>query len=71
MQHVAPQHRQYLNYDGVGSGTPAQRQKQYTKIKAAKAVENVLEHRIAKSSAEDKALWDKNRTIYKHKIKTK
>lgn len=40
-------------------------------MRAAKAVANVLEHRIAKASAEDKALWDKNNTVYKHKIKTK
>lgn len=35
------------------------------------AADNVLQHRIAKITAEEKALWDKSATKYKHKIKTK
>ncbi|KAJ8923317.1 hypothetical protein NQ315_001875 [Exocentrus adspersus] len=77
-EHTAPQHRQYLSYDGVGSGNPFQRQKQHAKVRAMKAAENVYEHRVAKAAADDKSLLDKNR-IYetwekvplKHKIKTK
>ncbi|XP_073970636.1 dnaJ homolog subfamily C member 28 isoform X3 [Rhodnius prolixus] len=47
-EHTAPQHRQYLSYEGIGSGTPSQRQRQYTKYRAAKAMENVTEFRINK-----------------------
>lgn len=46
LQHTAPQHREYLSWDGVGSGTPSQRQQQYTQMRAAKAAERVLQHRI-------------------------
>ncbi|KAI4457142.1 conserved oligomeric golgi complex subunit 4 [Holotrichia oblita] len=69
IKHVAPQHRQYLSYDGYGSGTIFQRQKQYTKFKAAQAAENVLQHRIQKVVAEENALMKK--VPLKHKIKTK
>ncbi|KAJ8983953.1 hypothetical protein NQ317_008655 [Molorchus minor] len=78
IKHTAPQHRQYLSYDGIGTGTPFQRMKQYSKMRAMKAAENVYEHRVAKSKAEEHSVLDKNR-IYetwekvplKHKIKTK
>lgn len=70
MQHTAPQHRQYLSY-GYGFGTPSQRQKQYRQVRAVQAADNVLQHRIAKVTADEKALWDKSATKYKHKIKTK
>ncbi|RZC33298.1 dnaJ -like subfamily C member 28, partial [Asbolus verrucosus] len=69
IKHTAPQHRQYLSYGGIGIGTPFQRQKQYTKIRAMQAAENVLQHRIAKVSTEEGALLVK--TPLKHKIKTK
>lgn len=68
-QHTAPQHRQYLSYDGIGVGTPFQRQKQYSKFRAIQAAENVLKHRISKVSAEEGALLTK--TPLKHKIQTK
>ncbi|CAH1377147.1 unnamed protein product [Tenebrio molitor] len=69
IKHTAPQHRQYLNYDGIGVGTPFQRQKQYSKFRAIQAAENVLKHRISKVSAEEGALLTK--TPLKHKIQTK
>ncbi|CAL8072830.1 unnamed protein product [Orchesella dallaii] len=50
IKHTAPQHRQYLSFDGVGSGTPREREKQYQKWRAMKAVENVLEHRMEQVS---------------------
>lgn len=59
IQHTAPQHRQYLSFDGVGSGTPRQREKQYQKWRAMKANDNVLEHRmeqVTRSSGQD--VWD-------------
>lgn len=37
LQHTAPQHRQYLSYDGVGMGSPAQRERQYQQSRASKA----------------------------------
>ncbi|KAJ3646191.1 hypothetical protein Zmor_023788 [Zophobas morio] len=69
IKHTAPQHRQYLSYDGIGMGTPFQRQKQYTKVRAIQAAENVLKHRISKISAEEGAVLAKQPV--KHNIKTK
>lgn len=73
MKHTAPQHRQYLSYEGIGIGTPMQREKQWVKVKASRAVQNVMEHRIAKSTAAENALMDKSKptTMKKHDIKTK
>uniref|UniRef100_A0A8D9EBD3 DnaJ homolog subfamily C member 28 n=1 Tax=Cacopsylla melanoneura TaxID=428564 RepID=A0A8D9EBD3_9HEMI len=51
--HTAPQHRQYLSFDGIGSGTPSEREKQYYKHKASTAVQNVYEHRINKLNAQE------------------
>ncbi|EFA08155.1 dnaJ homolog subfamily C member 28 [Tribolium castaneum] len=69
IKHTAPQHRQYLSYDGVGVGNPFQRQKQYTRIRAQHAADNVLKHRMSKVSAEEGALLAK--APLKHNIKTK
>ncbi|XP_077298534.1 dnaJ homolog subfamily C member 28 [Arctopsyche grandis] len=73
IRHTAPQHRQYLSYEGVGIGTPMQREKQWVKVKASRAAQNVMEHRIAKTTAAENALMDKNQPIAKkkHDIKTK
>lgn len=43
--------RQYLNNEGYGYGTPVQRQRQYTKFKAARAANNVQQHQINKLTA--------------------
>ncbi|XP_068082433.1 dnaJ homolog subfamily C member 28 isoform X3 [Anabrus simplex] len=48
IKHTAPQHRQYLSYDGYGSGTPRERQKQYQKFRAVTAIQNVYNHRLSK-----------------------
>ncbi|KAM4601045.1 dnaJ homolog subfamily C member 28 [Polymixia lowei] len=42
---MAPQHRQYLNYEGVGSGTPSQRERQYRQFRVDRAAEQVLNYR--------------------------
>uniref|UniRef100_A0AAZ3Q0S5 J domain-containing protein n=1 Tax=Oncorhynchus tshawytscha TaxID=74940 RepID=A0AAZ3Q0S5_ONCTS len=42
---VAPQHRHYLSYEGVGSGTPSQRERQYRQFRVDRAVEQVLDYR--------------------------
>ncbi|KAH8376683.1 hypothetical protein KR093_000902, partial [Drosophila rubida] len=73
IKHTAPQHRQYLSNDGIGIGTPFQREKQYQQVRAMKAQERVLEHRIEKAAAGEKDLMKKGGGSYygKHAIKTK
>lgn len=71
IRHTAPQHRQYLSFDGVGVGTPAQRQKQYQAVRAQRAQERVLEHRMSKAQATEMALMKKGDYFKKHEIKTK
>ncbi|KAI9586643.1 dnaJ homolog subfamily C member 28 [Glossina fuscipes] len=72
IEHTAPQHRQYLTYDGYGVGNPFQRQKQYQQIKAMKAQERVLKHRMDKSQADEKALLKKGGFFARnHLYKTK
>ena len=46
LQHTAPQHRQYLNYEGIGMGSPSRREKQYSKFKAMRAVEHVIDYKV-------------------------
>uniref|UniRef100_A0A6A7FTP0 DnaJ homolog subfamily C member 28-like isoform X1 n=2 Tax=Hirondellea gigas TaxID=1518452 RepID=A0A6A7FTP0_9CRUS len=40
------QHRQYLSYEGIGMGSPAQRERQYSKYKALRATENVIDFKV-------------------------
>lgn len=51
---MAPQHRQYLSYEGVGYGTMAQRRRHYDSYKVSKAVDAVQEHRTQQLMNEDK-----------------
>jgi len=72
IKHTAPQHRQYLSYGGVGSGTPFEREKQYEKYRRAKAAENVMEYRvqqISKNSGQEVSALVKDTKASK-KIKT-
>lgn len=71
IKHTAPQHRQFLSYEGLGLGTPFQREKQYQQIKAMKAQESVLNHRIQKSQADEKSIMKKGSFYKTHAIKTK
>ncbi|XP_033635508.1 dnaJ homolog subfamily C member 28-like [Asterias rubens] len=48
INHTAPQHRQYLEFEGIGSGTPSQRQNHYQKFRVERAVNTVSERRIEK-----------------------
>ncbi|NXK10234.1 DJC28 protein, partial [Herpetotheres cachinnans] len=41
----APQHRHYLSFEGVGLGTPSQREKQYMQFRVDRATEQVLQYR--------------------------
>ncbi|XP_056415520.1 dnaJ homolog subfamily C member 28 [Hyla sarda] len=43
-----PQHRQYLSYEGVGFGTPSQRQRQYVQFRVDRATDQVLNFRKQK-----------------------
>ncbi|KAG0710899.1 DnaJ subfamily C member 28 [Chionoecetes opilio] len=52
IKHTAPQHRQYLSYEGIGMGTPSQRQKQYSSYQAMRASSNVNEYRVKKISSQ-------------------
>lgn len=70
IKHTAPQHRQYLSYYGVGSGTPQQRQKQYQKYRAMTAIENVYNHRISKLTFKESTLIAKDKQAAK-KIKVR
>ncbi|XP_057380406.1 dnaJ homolog subfamily C member 28-like isoform X2 [Daphnia carinata] len=71
IEHTAPQHRQFLNYEGIGQGTPFQREKQYQKYQVKKAVENVYNHRISQipNTEENSLVWKDNRTAKKSKIR--
>lgn len=71
IKHTAPQHRQYLSYEGYGVGTPAQRERQYQQRKVFKAQERVLEHRMQKAQATEAAVIKKGEYYRKHAIKTK
>ncbi|XP_017260176.1 dnaJ homolog subfamily C member 28 [Kryptolebias marmoratus] len=42
---AALQHRHYLSFDGVGSGTPSQRERQYGQVRVDQAAEQVLDYR--------------------------
>ncbi|XP_046995794.1 dnaJ homolog subfamily C member 28 isoform X1 [Schistocerca americana] len=70
IRHTAPQHRQYLSYYGIGSGTPQQRQKQYQKYRAMTAIENVYNHRISKLTINESTLVTKDKQAAK-KIKVR
>lgn len=52
IKHTAPQHRQYLEFEGKGFGTPSQRQRQYQQHRMAQVTENIFQHRIQKLAAE-------------------
>lgn len=74
IKHTAPQHRQYLSHDGIGIGTPFQRQKQYQQVRAMQAQQRVLDHRIDKAAAGENTLMSKGgggNHFRKHAIKTK
>lgn len=60
IRHTAPQHRQYLEYGGVGYGTPSQRQRQYQQHRVQQAAENVHDYMMQKiMSKEDYSLITK------------
>ncbi|KAF5903818.1 dnaJ subfamily C member 28 [Clarias magur] len=68
----APQHRHYLNYEGVGSGTPSQRERQYRQFRMDRATDQVLEYRyksMEKAAAEEGAMVLRDTRLRSKKIK--
>lgn len=47
-----PQHRHYLSFEGIGFGTPSQREKQYRQFRADRATEQVMEYQRQKLQRE-------------------
>ncbi|KAM5281643.1 dnaJ homolog subfamily C member 28 [Ctenodactylus gundi] len=47
-KYKTPQHRQYLSFEGIGFGTPSQREKQYRQFRADRATEQVMEYQKQK-----------------------
>ncbi|KAK0406045.1 hypothetical protein QR680_018337 [Steinernema hermaphroditum] len=66
IRHKAPQHRQYLEFEGYGIGTPSQRHKQYQQYRVARAVERASEFVVDKAWAQDSLREDeKNQLVSK------
>ncbi|KAK7154383.1 hypothetical protein R3I94_007652 [Phoxinus phoxinus] len=68
----APQHRHYLSFEGVGSGTPSQRERQYRQIRVDRATDQVLEYRrkeMEKAAAEEGAMVTRDARLRSKKIK--
>ncbi|XP_056142794.1 dnaJ homolog subfamily C member 28 [Lampris incognitus] len=69
---MAPQHRHYLSYEGVGSGTPSQRERQYRQFRVDRAAEQVLDYRQReheRAAAAEGALVERDMRQRSHKIK--
>uniref|UniRef100_A0A3Q0SHX1 DnaJ (Hsp40) homolog, subfamily C, member 28 n=1 Tax=Amphilophus citrinellus TaxID=61819 RepID=A0A3Q0SHX1_AMPCI len=69
---TALQHRHYLSYEGVGTGTPSQRERQYRQIRVNRASEQVLNYRQQgheRAAAAEGALVERDMRQRSHKIK--
>lgn len=69
---TALQHRHYLSYEGVGTGTPSQRERQYRQIRVDRASEQVLNYRQRgheRAAAAEGALVARDMRQRSHKIK--
>lgn len=65
-------HRQYLSYEGLGSGTPSQRERQYQQIRVDRASEQVLNYRQReheRAAAAEGALVERDMRQRSRKIK--
>ncbi|XP_017550660.1 dnaJ homolog subfamily C member 28 [Pygocentrus nattereri] len=68
----APQHRQYLSFEGVGSGTPSQRERQYQQFRMDRATDQVLEYRrkrMEQAAAEEGAMVTRDARVRSKQIK--
>ncbi|XP_012681972.2 dnaJ homolog subfamily C member 28 [Clupea harengus] len=66
------QHRQYINYEGVGSGTPSQRERQYRQFRVDRATDQVLEYRrkeMERSAADEGAMIERDIRIRSRQTK--
>ncbi|XP_029359461.1 dnaJ homolog subfamily C member 28 [Echeneis naucrates] len=69
---AALQHRHYLSYEGVGSGTPSQRERQYRQIRVDRVSEQVLNYRQReheRAAAAEGALVERDMRQRSQKIK--
>ncbi|MCI4378377.1 hypothetical protein PGIGA_G00215210 [Pangasianodon gigas] len=67
----APQHRHYLSYEGVGSGTPSQRERQYQQFRMDRATDQVLQYRykiMEKAATEEGAMVLRDTRLRSKKI---
>lgn len=65
-------HRHYLSYEGVGTGTPSQRERQYRQIRVDRASEQVLNYRQReheRAAAAEGALVERDMRQRSRKIK--
>lgn len=69
---AALQHRHYLSYEGVGSGTPSQRERRYRQVRVDRAAEQVLNYRQReheRAAASEGALVERDMRQRSQKIK--
>ncbi|KAM6968080.1 dnaJ homolog subfamily C member 28 [Aplochiton taeniatus] len=69
---VAPQHRHYLSYEGLGAGTLSQRERQYRQFRVDRAVEQVLDYRqreFERAAASEGAMVERDMRQRSRKIK--
>ncbi|XP_051998528.1 dnaJ homolog subfamily C member 28 [Xyrauchen texanus] len=72
MKNQAPQHRHYLSFEGVGSGTPSQRERQYQQFRVDRATDQVLEYRrkeMELAAAEEGAMVIRDARLRSKQIK--
>lgn len=70
---VAPQHRRYLEFEGVGYGSPSQRKSQYDKWRADRASEQVFQYRhdaMLRNDADTAVVKQEKENKYTRRIKT-
>ena len=53
IKHTAPQHRQYPDFEGYGTGSPHRREKQYQAFRASRAAGIAMEHKVEKLASQD------------------
>ncbi|XP_005091787.1 dnaJ homolog subfamily C member 28 [Aplysia californica] len=56
IRHTVPQHRRYLTFDGIGFGSPTDRQRQHKQFRISQATESVYEHRKMQFGSEESAV---------------
>ncbi|XP_062390796.1 dnaJ homolog subfamily C member 28 isoform X2 [Sardina pilchardus] len=65
-------HRQYLNFEGVGAGTPSQRERRYQQYRVDRATDQVLEYRqkeMERAAAEEGAMVERDTRLRSRQIK--